>query len=195
MGLIASLLKIEEPGRQSDYRKDGESCSRHLDTPAVRNGLAFADVVEPNADEPCHQLQQGASLAVAGRARVGGDRLLRLGREPPVGADLEPQRRRKAFARRIARLAVDDHGDHPRGAAHGLEGADLPVDVFALRRVWRADHHQELGGRERRAGLLGERMASGEVVTVAKNRLERSRHRPDRGWAANQIAVDAEAFE
>ena len=134
-------------------------------------------------------------MPIALRPRVGGDRLLALVGERAVARELEAERRREAFALRIARLAVDDHRDHAVGAADRLEAADFLVDVLALRRVRRADDDQELRGFERGDGLLGERMAGGKILAVAKNRPQRLRHRPRGRLPPHQILVDAVAFE
>jgi hypothetical protein len=73
--------------------------------------------------------------------------------------------------------------------------ADFLVDVVALRRVGRADRDQELRGFERRQGLLGQRMAGGKILAVAKDRPQAARHRSGRRRPADEIGVDAELFQ
>ena len=82
-----------------------------------------------------HNLQFGELLAIPLGPCVGGNWFLVLVCKDAVRPDLEAQRRRKAFALRIARLAIDDQRDHPVGAAQHLEAADFLVDVFALRGI------------------------------------------------------------
>jgi uncharacterized protein YoaH (UPF0181 family) len=92
-------------------------------------------------------------------------------------------------------FSVDDHRDHAAAAAERHEAADLLVDVLATRRVGRADHDQELRSLERGERLLGERMSSGEILAVAKDRAQCLGHRAGRRLPPNQILVDPVAFE
>jgi hypothetical protein len=112
------------------------------------------DFVEADAEQPRHQLELGALLAVALRPRIRGDRLLVLVRQRAVRAYFEAQRRRETFALGIARFAIDDDRDHVIAAAERLEAPDLLVDVLATRRIGRADHHHELRGFQRRQRLV-----------------------------------------
>lgn len=82
------------------------------------------DLVEAEAEQPRHHFLLGDLLAVVLWPRIGGDRLLALVAERAVRTELEAQRRREAFALRIARLALDDHRDHPVAAAERLEAAE-----------------------------------------------------------------------
>src|ERR1700679_1016732 len=64
--------------------------------------LAPNNLVEAETQQPRDQFEPRSILAVALRPGIGGDRLLMLVGELAVGTDLEAQRRRKAFAFRIA---------------------------------------------------------------------------------------------
>jgi hypothetical protein len=109
--------------------------------------------------------------------------------------ELEAQRRREAFAHRIARLAVDDDRNHPIGAAHRSEAENLLVDVSAFRRVRRAEHDQELGCPQRRQRVLGERIAHQITVAAAEDRSQRPWHRTRGRRPPEEVLVDAIAFE
>jgi ribosomal protein L20 len=71
-------------------------------------------------------------LTVAFFARVGGKQFVGLGRELSFRIEFEFERRGKAFAARIVRLARDDQRDHRTLWVKRLEGAYLLVDVVAV---------------------------------------------------------------
>ena len=64
-------------------------------------------------------------LAVTLLPCIGGEQLERLLADTALGVDLELERRRKTFAFRIARLAVDDERDHGALRMTLLEEPDL----------------------------------------------------------------------
>ena len=178
----------ENGGRHTDQRPD----DRAAPPPDL---LTLADLVEGNADQSSHQLLLGDLLAVALRPRIGGDRLFPFIGQRTVQAELEAQCGRETFALRVTRLALDDQRDHAIDAAERLEAADFFVDIFALRRVRRTQHDQELRGFERGERLLGQRMSGGKILAVAEDRPQGLRHQASGRLPTNQILVDAIALE
>ena len=93
-----------------------------------------------------------------------GSTLVTARRRRRSGSSLKCSAGGKQSARRIARLAGDDHRDDAVGTADRLEAADFLVDVPAARRIGRADHGQKLGclqRRERAARSASRRPPSG----------------------------------
>jgi len=92
------------------------------------------DLVEAETHEPSDHLLLGNLLAVALRTDVGCHRFFALIGNLSIRSNFEAQRWRETFARGIARLAIDNRGDHALATPQHLEAAYLLVDVFALRR-------------------------------------------------------------
>ena len=88
-------------------------------TPAGRDQLALAQVVERHAEHARDQLQLGVLFAVGLGAEVGGDRLGRLVGQAAGGIDLEAQGWREAF---VAPEQLWREARRPRSAA----GCDRP---------------------------------------------------------------------
>src|SRR5262249_41270114 len=78
---------------------------------------------------------------------------------------------------------------------HGFEAANFFVDIFALRRIGRAQNDQEVRGFERGERLLGKRVAGRKIFAVAKNRPQRLWDGAGWGALANQILIDPVAFK
>src|SRR5262249_26685093 len=172
----------------------GERSPEPVAPPACLLG-APQDLVESHPQKRRDDLLLGDLLAVTRRPRVSRNRLLALIRDPSVGANLMAQRGRKAFAQGIAGLADDDDRDHARGAAQHLEPAHLLVDVFALRRIGRADNDQKLRRFERGEGVVVERVPGRKILAIAEDRAQRFWDRPRPCRAAGEVLFDAIAFE
>src|SRR5262249_53172416 len=132
-----------------------------------------------------------ARAGAAGGAGAGTDDRPpeRVGR-PAVGGEMTAQLRRQAVAHRIAGFAVDDHRDHPLGAVHRIETADVLVDLPAGGGGRRAQHDQKFGRLQRRQVRIGRGIVA--AFAAAKDRAQGLRYCADRGGLANQALVDAE---
>src|ERR1051326_569262 len=75
------------------------------------------DLVDAEAQQPCHNLVFGKLLAVTFGASIGCDWFFRLATERAVPVDFETQSVRKTFVCCIARLAADDHWNYAMSAA------------------------------------------------------------------------------
>ena len=182
-------------GGDREQRERGDDRVADIGTAPPRTLGAAEHVVSRPVEQPRDHLRDRQIEPVAALAHIGGQFVVwRVGHRA-VGTDHEAQRRREAFAARIARRAVDDHGNHGAVRMPRLEQADFLVDVVALGRDRRAQHDERARCAQRRKRLLGQRVPGGEVLAVAKNRPQRRRHGTLRSRASGQILVDAEVFQ
>jgi hypothetical protein len=168
--LLLKVLPGEYTPRQRDQHHRRGDAEPDAPLPRALAPVAPMDLVGGEAQQARRHLRQRQNPAVAGVAHVGGEHLARPIADRAVGVDLEPQGRRKALALGVSRLAVDDHRNDRVRPAQRLELPHFLVDVAALRRRRRADDDQEPRRPQRGQRLLAQRVAGGEVLTVAKDR-------------------------
>ena len=182
---LAGALDGAPGADASDDRQHGEQGGNGGIAAGARPGagdLAVLQLAEAKAEDAGDHLQRAVVPAVALRAQVGGERQATLALT---------QRCREG----LRRLAVDQGGVNALAAAGAAEHPDFFVHPAAGRRRRTAHHHQVVRGGEGALQPPRQCRRGGQLLAVAKHRIEPGRHRPERRLAADQRLRRAVAVE